>query len=244
MFGSYTAAMRSVGLAELAKVLADPTRAAMCVALLDGGTWTVGALGRVAGVSPSAASEQVARLTEAGFVTAVRQGRYRHIRLADQQVAELVEQLNKHADHQLPTSLRESLRASRFAYARTCYDHLAGVVGVALRDGMIRTGLIDDRAGLAVTDAGRDAITALGLPLPTTESRPVLRDCLDWTERRQHLSGALPAAFLEHALARGWVSRRTDRVLQIHPSAATPFAMLGVNLDALDSSHRPSNDRN
>lgn len=225
--------MRSVGLAELAKVLADPTRAAMCVALLDGGTWTVGALGRVAGVSPSTASEQVARLAAAGFVTTVRRGRYRHIQLASQQVAGLVEQLNKHAEQQLPTSLRDSLRASRFAFARTCYDHLAGAVGVALRDGMVRTGLIDARAGLAVTDTGRDALAELGVTLPMTTTGPVLQDCLDWTERREHLSGALPAALLTQALTCGWVSHRSDRVLQIHRTAVIPFATLGVDLEAL-----------
>src|SRR5438046_10165879 len=107
--------MRANPLAEVAAVFADPTRAAMCMALIDGRAWTVGELGRAAGVTPPTATEQVSKLADAGFVATVRQGRHRYVRLADARVAELIEQLTELADYPSPrpNSLRRSRRAER-----------------------------------------------------------------------------------------------------------------------------------
>jgi len=219
--------MRANPLAEVAAVFADPTRAAMCMALIDGRAWTVGELGRAAGVSPPTATEQVGRLANAGFVETVRQGRHRYVRLADARVAELIEQLTELAEHPLPRpdSLRTSRRAERLAYARTCYDHLAGHLGVALRTGMLTAGLIDISGGLALTAQGHRVLEDLKIKLPGGR-RPLLKDCLDWTERREHLSGSLPAALLDHAVEQGWVERGPDRSIKLVDAAA--FAVLGV----------------
>jgi DNA-binding transcriptional ArsR family regulator len=227
--------METIGLAEVAGVLADPSRATMCLALLDGRAWTVGELAKAAGIALSTASEHVTRLVDARFVERVKQGRTSFVRIADPRVAELIEHLAQHAEHRPPRGLRSSLRARRLGFARTCYDHLAGVVGVAVRDGMLAEGLIDRDAGLTLTDRGRDVLGELGVETAQRGRRPLLRECLDWTERREHLAGALPAALLARAIEAGWVSRSHDRAIKLGPAADKPFAALGVDLGALAS---------
>jgi DNA-binding transcriptional ArsR family regulator len=240
--------METIALAEVAAVLADPSRATMCLALLDGRAWTVGELAKAAGIALSTASEHVTRLVEAGFVVRAKQGRASYVRIADPRVAELIEHLAQHAvtagalplagsprkavGHWPVTGLKSSLRVKRLGFARTCYDHLAGVLGVAVRDGMLATGLVDTADGLTLTGRGREVLAGLGVPVAAGR-RPLLRDCLDWTERRDHLAGALPAALLDRAVEAGWVGRDGHRAVKVHPSAAQPFAALGVDLAAL-----------
>jgi hypothetical protein len=108
-------------------------------------------------------------------------------------VAERIEHLTQHAQRRLVTVLRSSLRVKKLEHARTCYDHRAGTLGVALRDGMLRAGLVDGEAGLALTGRGREVLGELGADVPVDTRRPLLRDCLDWTERREHPAGAVPA---------------------------------------------------
>jgi DNA-binding transcriptional ArsR family regulator len=214
-------------LAEVAAVLADDSRATMCLALIDGRAWTVGELAHAARIAPSTASEHVRTLVDAGFVRALKQGRHRYVRLADPQVAELVERLASHAGPEAPRGLTASVRARRLAETRTCYDHLAGRLGVALRDGMLAEGLIDDRDGLTVTTRGRTVLAELGVELVRSR-RPLLRDCLDWTERREHLAGALPAALLHRAEAAGWLSRDAHRAVTVTDAGWAVFARLGT----------------
>jgi DNA-binding transcriptional ArsR family regulator len=219
-------------LAEVAAVLADNSRATMCLALIDGRAWTVTELAHAARIAPSTASEHVRTLTDAGFVRSLRQGRHRYIRLADLHVAELIEKLASHAGPEPPRGLRASVRARRLAQARTCYDHLAGRLGVALRDGMLAEGLLNDRDGLAVTRQGRNTLAELGVDLPNSR-RPLLRDCLDWTERREHLAGALPAAILHRALDAGWLHRDPHRAITINEDAWLALALLGITRDGV-----------
>lgn len=225
--------MNTIGLAEVAAVLADPSRATMCLALLDGRAWTVGELAKAADVAPSTGTEHVHRLTEAGFVATLRQGRHRYVRIEDERVAELIERLAEHADHHPPRGLRASIRANRLALARTCYDHLAGRLGVALRTGMIDAGLLDVEHGLNLTEDGSDTLAALGIEPIRSSRRPLLKECLDWTERREHLSGGLPAALLHRALDAGWLGRTGNRAVTIDDSACAPLARLGVDIDAV-----------
>jgi hypothetical protein len=147
----------------------------------------------------------------------------------------------KTAEHRPVTGLKSSLRVKRLGFARTCYDHLAGVLGVAVRDGMLATGLVDAAGGLALTGRGREVLAGLGVPVAAGAAgrRPLLRDCLDWTERRDHLAGALPAALLGRAVDAGWVAHDGHRAVKVLPAAAEPFAALGVDLDALGVPARP-----
>jgi DNA-binding transcriptional ArsR family regulator len=219
-------------LADVAAVLAEPSRATMCLALIDGRAWTVGELAKAAGVAPSTASEHVGILVGAGFVRTLKQGRHRYVRLEGPEVAELIERLAQHAGPEPPRSLRASVRARRLAAARTCYDHLAGRLGVALRQGMLDGGLIDDADGLRVTRAGRTVLGELGVDLERRGRRPLIKDCLDWTERREHLAGAIPSALLARALAAGWLVREPTRAIRVNPSARPAFARLGVEITA------------
>lgn len=228
--------METIALAEVAAVLADPSRATMCLALLDGRAWTVGELGKAAGIALSTSSEHVSKLADAGFVARVKQGRASYVRIADPRVAELIEHLAQHAEHRPVKGLKSSVRAKRLGFARTCYDHLAGVVGVAVRSGMLAEGLVDDGAGLALTARGSEVLAGLGVEVAPGNRRPLLRDCLDWTERREHLAGALPAALLDRAVDAGWLSREGNRAVKVLPGAKVPFAALGVDLDALGAS--------
>ncbi len=222
-------------LAETASLLADRTRAAFCQALLDGRAWTAGELARHAGVRPSTASEQLSRLIQGGLLNEERQGRHRYVRLAGPEAAALVEALASYApDAPHPRNLRQSVRISAEARARTCYDHLAGHLGVALADAMIARTLVADDSGLAVTSAGRTWLTeALGYRHPAGARRPLVRSCLDWTERRPHLAGALGAALCATALERQWVRRvGSGRAVKVTPAGAEAFReLLGVQVD-------------
>jgi DNA-binding transcriptional ArsR family regulator len=198
-------------LADLAGLLADRTRAAFCLALIDGRAWTAGELARHAGVAPSTASEHLARLVDAGFLVTERQGRHRYLRLADERVAGLVEILVEHlGGPPAPTGLRAARQAGRLAAARTCYDHLAGTLGVGICDALVDRGLVRLDDGPSLTPEGRAWFDDLaGEPAPGRA--PLLRTCLDWTERRHHLGGRLGAALCRTLFDRGWVVRGRDR---------------------------------
>jgi len=198
-------------LAALAALLADETRAAFCLALLDGRAWTAGELARHASVAPSTTTEHLNRLIEGGLLVGERQGRHRYVRLASDQVATLVEDLSSHqAPSEQASTLRQSTKQAALARARTCYDHLAGQLGVAVTDAMTRAGYLDQEHGFALTDAGLRWLTGpLGVDPATLQParRPLARPCLDWTERRPHLGGLAGARLCERALQQRWVER-------------------------------------
>jgi DNA-binding transcriptional ArsR family regulator len=232
--------MSAQPLARLAGLLADPTRAAICLALLDGRAWTASELAHHVGVVASTASEQLSRLVAGGLLVEERQGRHRYLRLAGPDTAALVEELAAFADASdpgptpAPRSLRESVRRSAEARARTCYDHLAGRLGVGIVDALLACGLITDDTGLAVTPPGRTWLAGIGIDLDGLRrgSRPLVRSCLDWTERRPHLAGVLGAALRAHAMEAGWVEPiGTGRALRVTPSGADALhGLLGIGV--------------
>ena len=182
--------------ARFASLLADRSRAAMCVALLDGRAWTAGELARQAGVTAPTASEHLNLLVSAGVLAEERQGRHRYLRLASPDIARLLEDIAITAGRPAATrSLRTVRVAADLAAARTCYDHLAGELGVRLFDALVADNLIGVSDGLVLTAAGRSWFTDLAGAdaLRPSTSRPLLRTCLDWTERRPHLAGHLGA---------------------------------------------------
>jgi len=197
-------------LAGFASLLPDPTRAAFCLALLDRRAWTAGELARLAGVAAPTASEHLNRLLAGGLVTERRQGRHRYVELAGEGVAHVVETLLAAATPpDPPRTLRASNAAAALARGRTCYDHLAGRLGIAVTDALASHGLLDRTAGLSLTPAGRAWFTTeLAIsPDRLRGSRPLVRECLDWTERRPHLAGRAGALICETFLARGWLTR-------------------------------------
>lgn len=196
-------------LAALAGLLADGTRARFCLALLDGRAWTAGELARMAGVAASTATEHLNLLVAGGLLTEERQGRHRYVRLAGADTAALIESLAAMTPHRRtpPRSLPAAARRRALERARTCYDHLAGALGVAITDAMTSRGLLDWTHGAAITERGTDWLAEVGISPPPATGRPLVRSCLDWTERRPHLAGGIGAAMCRHALDAGWITR-------------------------------------
>jgi DNA-binding transcriptional ArsR family regulator len=212
------------GAAGVAALLADGTRAGFCLALLDGRAWTPTELARHAGVAPSSATEHLNVLVRGGLLTEERQGRHRYVRLAGPDAAELVEALAAFAPPDPPPpTLSAAGRRHALAQARTCYDHLAGALGVAITDAMAERGLLSWTPGLRLTPSGEAWLTTLGLPpAPAASRRPAVRPCLDWTERRHHLAGTVGAGLCAHAFASGWVVRvGTSRAVTLTPTGRT-----------------------
>src|SRR5690348_10099724 len=197
-------------LAGWAALLADRTRAAFCLALLDGRAWTVGELARHAGVAVSTASEHADRLVAGGLLIQRKQGRHRYLQLASAETATLIETVAAAGPPAPPkpvVSLSAAHRRKNLAHARTCYDHLAGFVGVAIADGLAANGYVSQTHGLVVTPRGSAWLTSLGIALDRPGRRPVIKECLDWTERRSHLAGQVGAAICRHAFEAGWIVR-------------------------------------
>ncbi|GAA4514036.1 MULTISPECIES: ArsR/SmtB family transcription factor [Nonomuraea] len=193
-------------IAPVAALIADPTRAAILTALLGGRALAAGELARVAGVSAATASAHLARLLDGGLVGVVRQGRHRYYRLAGHEVAEVLEVLARVSARPPVRSLRQSRQARLLEEARTCYDHLAGRAGVALLDALRGQGCLD---GERVTPEGERLLAELGVDVARARraKRRFAPECLDWTERRAHLGGALGAAVTAVLLERGWYRR-------------------------------------
>lgn len=184
-------------------------RATLLLALLGGRPLTAGELARRADISPSLASSHLSKLLDGGLVAVDQKGRRRLYRLADRRVAEVIEAMLTIAPGRAASSLRESIRGAALRGARTCYDHLAGELGVALTDSLARQRLIETGDGsYALTAVGERRLESLGIAVAPLhqQRRAFARPCLDWTERRPHLAGAVGAAIAEHALRARWVT--------------------------------------
>ncbi|MEU5346739.1 winged helix-turn-helix domain-containing protein [Streptomyces sp. NPDC020766] len=233
-----SARAEAAGLAALASLVADETRAGFLLALLDGRAWTAGELARHAGVAASTASEHLGKLVAGGLLAEERQGRHRYVRLADARVAQLVEDLTAQvapAAAVRPRTLREAGAGSAMARGRTCYDHLAGRLGIAVTDALTGLGLLRQDTGFALTDEGVRWFDGLGVPLVHTGRRPLARACLDWTERRPHLAGVAGAALCRHALDAGWCVRiGSERAVKVTAEGERALAeLLGIQSETL-----------
>ena len=185
-------------------------RASMLLALIGGQPLSAGELAARAGISPSLASSHLSRLLDGGLVEVEQYGRRRVYRLANTQVAEVIEAMLRIAPTRVAANLRESRRGDAIRLARTCYDHLAGEVGVALTESLQKQGLIDTGdASYQLTGLGERRLATLGIDVAAlhAQRRAFARPCLDWTERRPHLAGALGAAIAEQLLDLQWFTR-------------------------------------
>lgn len=210
-----------VNIAAAAALIADPTRAAFLDELLDGRALPAGELARRAGVTASTASNHLAKLIEGGLVSVERSGRHRYFRLASPTVAQALEALSAVAPAKPVRSLRQSQVAEALRSGRTCYDHLAGVLGVRLTQTLVESGsLTSNDSGFELTPAGESRLTEFGIDLPAARRsrRAFAPRCLDWSERRHHLAGALGAALLHRFLDLGWIARAdSSRAVQVTP---------------------------
>ena len=226
-------------------LIADPTRAAMLMALADGRAQPAGELAYAAGVTAQTASSHLAKLLAGGLLLVETQGRHRYYRLAGSHVALVLENLASIASFAPSGPVRRmprSREARDLQFARCCYDHLAGGLGVAV------TQALQDRAFIVatadkqfeVTHDGMAWFSAMGLDMaglkPTR--RGLARQCLDWTERRHHLAGPLGVAFMTQLCAKGWLRRlKNSRAVQVTPKGwAGLKEQLGVDERAVQTS--------
>ena len=197
----------------IAALIGDRARADMLTALIGGEALTATELGAVAGVTKQTVSAHLAKLVDARLVAVERQGRHRYFRLADRDVAQLLESLMGVAYRAGALRARSSPREPALRKARVCYDHLAGELGVLVFDGFVQRRLLK-RAGDAteLTRRGRAFCREIGIDVDALARgrRPLCRACLDWSVRRHHLAGALGAALLDHCVERGWATRARD----------------------------------
>jgi DNA-binding transcriptional ArsR family regulator len=204
----------AANMVEVAALVGDTARATMLAALMGGQALTGSELAFLANVSRPTASEHLVKLVEARLVAVMAQGRYRYYRIASPLVARMLESMIAVAALEVPARYQpRSLRDDALRFARTCYDHVAGQVGVAIADALIARGhvVLGDDGGL-VTDAGARFLTEFGAELnpPHRTRRVFCRPCLDWSERRYHVAGRVGAEIWRRCLALGWLVRSRD----------------------------------
>ncbi|AEI40896.1 ArsR/SmtB family transcription factor [Paenibacillus mucilaginosus] len=198
-------------LISAAALIADPSRASILLSLLGGKSLPAGELARSAGVSPQTASAHLAKLVEGGLLVRETQGRHKYFRLAGRDVAHALEALHAIAPPKPVRSLRESDQLRALRQARTCYDHLAGRLGVAVTERLLELGWLeaDGSRDFALTELGRERFADLGVHALESggRRRHFARQCLDWSERRPHLAGSLGAALTARLFELQWIER-------------------------------------
>ena len=209
-------------LAAVAGLIGEPARAGLLLSLLEGRPLRAGDLAARSRVSPSLASMHLRKLLDGELIEVAREGRERRYRIASPAVARAVEALLRIAPSRPARSLRESQRGDALRAGRTCYDHLAGQLGVALTDAMgAQRLLLPVDGSYRLTRAGRSRLEDLGVEVAAAEARnrSFARQCLDWTERRPHLAGALGAAIADRLFELRWLERRAEsRAVHLTPA--------------------------
>lgn len=212
-------------LASTAGLIADPARAAMLSMLLDARPRSAGELARAANVSAQSASMHLSQLLTGGFLQATREGRHRYYRIASGEIAQAIEALGAIS---LPTSLKPVSNDRDLCYARTCYDHLAGELGVQLTEALEGKRVLRPygEREYDLTREGEKFLAVWGIDAAslranrrTSARRVFARRCLDWTERRYHVAGALGAAICEKFVERRWITReKNSRIVHLSPN--------------------------
>lgn len=220
-------------IAAVARLLGDPTRAAMCLALIDGLALPAGELARQARVSPQTASNHLEKLRRGRIVLIEQQGRWRYYRLNGEEVAHAIETLAVIAPADRQSTAAENPIPDPLRLARTCYKHFAGKLGVALADALLRERWIEPSEhhprDFHVTDEGGRRLVELGIDLTALQKgqRALAYRCLDWSERRHHIAGPLGSALVQLAFDRRWVCRlKGTRAVMILPKGRSELRRL------------------
>jgi len=222
--------------AVIASLVSDCSRAAMLTALLDGRFHPASELASMAGIKPQTASFHLAKMIEADVITMEKQGRHRYYGIRNQEVAHVMETLLSIAPPVPIKSLQQHNEDKKIRYARTCYDHLAGRVGVQVTEALLRMELMEDVGETyQITEQGEAFFTAFHIDLVETHKkrRAYILKCLDWSERRHHLAGALGNALLEKMLEKGWLERLPKtRAIQVTAAGTIGFQeTFGIDVD-------------
>ncbi len=200
-------------IAAVASLIGDATRAAMLMALMDGRAYTATELALFGEVTASTASTHLARLSSGGLIKQVKQGRHRYYHLASKDVAEVLEKLMSISANLEKPKLRNQPNNQALRRARICYDHLAGEAGVQLKENLIQQNYISEAAdNTLLTDTGLSWCVSQQIPLDTftKKRRPACRVCLDWSERKTHIAGALGAAILNKLFSMRFAHQEPD----------------------------------
>ena len=215
-------------IAPIAALAGDPARANILAALLSGKALTASELANEAGVTPQTASSHLGRLEDGGLITAVKQGRHRYFRLADNDVAEMLEKMMGVAARAGHLRTRAGPSDPAMRHARVCYDHLAGELGVQMFDSLVKSRRLAMREGdVRLTRSGEDFLADFGVDLAgaSHSRRPLCKTCLDWSQRRSHLAGAVGAALLTQIYDRKWAVRdKVSRAVLFTPQGTSRFA--------------------
>ncbi len=239
--------MHTNQVARIASLVGEPARTAMLLELMDGRALTANELAQAARVTPQTGSRHLAQLVEGGLLVVEQRGRHRYHRLASAEVAQLLEGIMQLAARQphasravVPGPRNEAMRL-----ARTCYDHVAGRLGVAIAQRLLHDGAVvfDGESGW-VTPQVHASLSSLGMSFDDTQAgarRPGCRPCLDWSERRPHVAGRLGRQLCAHCIERGWLRRHTgSRALEITPPGAQALsAWLGPAFSPWRQESRP-----
>jgi DNA-binding transcriptional ArsR family regulator len=211
----------AANMVEVAALVGDTARATMLAALMGGQALTASELAYLAGVTRPTASEHLVKLVTARLIAVTRQGRFRYYRIASPLVARMLESIVAVAAIEVPPRYQpRSLREDSLRFARTCYDHVAGQVGVAIADALVARGhvVLTDEGG-EVTEAGRAFLAEFGADLNPRSKRMFCKPCLDWSERRYHIAGLVGAEICSRVFALGWLKRERDsRALRLTPA--------------------------
>ncbi|HEY2069015.1 MAG TPA: winged helix-turn-helix domain-containing protein [Rhizomicrobium sp.] len=215
-------------IAPIAALAGDPARANMLSALMSGKALTATELASEAGVTAQTASSHLAKLEQGGLIAGVKQGRHRYFRLADDDVARMLEMMTGVAARAGHLRTRPGPGDPQLRKARVCYDHLAGEMGVALLDSLVRKGHIALAGEAAtLTPKGAKSLADFGIDLEAlaAQRRPLCKTCLDWSQRRSHLAGSLGAALLSRMTELKWARRdRNGRAMIFSSQGERSFA--------------------
>ncbi|MEO0503956.1 MAG: winged helix-turn-helix domain-containing protein [Pseudomonadota bacterium] len=215
-------------ISHLAAMIGDPARANILTALMDGRALTASELAAGAGVALPTASGHLAKLVDADLIRPRKEGRHKYFQLADTDVAAVLEALMGLAEGRGITRVRTGPRDAQMREARVCYNHLAGQMGVHMFRSMVARGLLaEDGSNVTLTGEGAGFATGFGIDMPAlAKSRaPLCRSCLDWSERRSHLAGALGRAMLARMEGDGWLARVPgQRVINVTQKGQAAFA--------------------
>ena len=202
--------MSTPNIVEVASLIGETSRAAMLMCLLGGKALPASELARAARITPQTASSHLAKMVEGGLLVHETYGRHRYFRLASSEVGQVLEALNVIAPPKPSRSLRESDQSKSLHFARTCYDHIAGEVGVTLTDKFLDLGLLkEDGRNFVVTPNGEKWFGEFGITVMEIKNRRrhFARQCLDWSERRHHMAGTLGVAVTNRLFELGWIVR-------------------------------------
>lgn len=220
---------------SVASLLCEPSRAKIVWNLLDGRAYTASELALISDLSPSSVSNHLSKLLNGNILRVDVQGRHRYYSFANSDVAYAVESLANLANGNSPSKLNKQLIKTGIKYCRTCYDHLAGYVGVSITEAMVEQGILVKSENIyLVTKKGWDWFLQFEISESSLEKkrRPLTRQCLDWSERRPHLAGYLGAVFLEKMLENHWLKKvKFSREIVITSKGSQKINdLLGVHL--------------